>query len=177
MRKGRDNMAQETKRYYWLKFHDDFFSSKRIKKLRKLPNGDTCLVIYLKMQLKALKTDGILTFTSVEDTFASDVALDIDEDEELVAQTIDFLLKHNLLLTSDSLEYLLPFVAENTGSETAAAQRSREHRDNMTDEEKEKERERARLAMQKKGLQKKNRPNVTNLLRTRYEHVANMLRT
>ena len=29
----------ENKRYYWLKLMDDFFDSKRIKKLLKLPHG------------------------------------------------------------------------------------------------------------------------------------------
>ena len=57
-------MAKE-KRYYWLKFQGDFFDSKRIKKLRKLAGGDTYLVIYLKMQLKALKTGCILEYTGV----------------------------------------------------------------------------------------------------------------
>ena len=45
------------KRYYWLKLYDDFFSSLRIKKLRKLAGGDTYLAIYLKMQLLAMKSD------------------------------------------------------------------------------------------------------------------------
>ena len=36
------------KRYYWLKLQQDFFSSKRIKKMRRLPGGDTLSIIYLK---------------------------------------------------------------------------------------------------------------------------------
>ena len=42
-------------RYYWLKLKDDFFTSKRIKKLRNLAGGDTLTIIYLKMQLKSIK--------------------------------------------------------------------------------------------------------------------------
>ena len=41
-------MANE-KRYYWLKFREDFFESKRIKRLRRMAGGDTYLIIYLKM--------------------------------------------------------------------------------------------------------------------------------
>ena len=33
------------KRYYWLKLQDDFFKSKRIKKLRKIAGGDTYTII------------------------------------------------------------------------------------------------------------------------------------
>ena len=39
----------EGKRYYWLKLKDDFFTSKRIKKLRAMAGGDTYLIIYLKL--------------------------------------------------------------------------------------------------------------------------------
>ena len=37
------------KRYYWLKLYDDFFSMVQMKKLRKMTDGDTCLIIYLRL--------------------------------------------------------------------------------------------------------------------------------
>ena len=52
-------------RYYWLKLQEDFFDSKRIKKLRRIAGGDTYTIIYLKMQLKALKTNGVLEYTGI----------------------------------------------------------------------------------------------------------------
>lgn len=118
----------EGKRYFWLKLKDDFFSSKRIKKLRKLAGGDTYLIIYLKMQLKALKTDGILQWTGLEDDFADELALDLDEEPDNVKVTLQFLLSCGLIETSDSVNFLLPYVTENTGSEGASAQRVREFR-------------------------------------------------
>ena len=114
------------KRYYWLKFRDDFFDSKRIKKLRKMAGGDTYTIIYLKMQLKALKSDGILEFTGVEDDFASELALDLDEPVEDVKMTLMFLLQYGMCECSDNTHYFLPYVIENTGSETAATQRWRD---------------------------------------------------
>ena len=116
----------EGKRYYWLKLKDDFFSSKRIKKLRKLAGGDTYLIIYLKMQLKALKTDGILKWTGLEENFADELALDLDEEPDNVKITLQYLASCGLIETSDSINFLLPYVAENTGSETAATQRWRD---------------------------------------------------
>ena len=112
------------KRYYWLKLREDFFESKRIKKLRKL--GETCLIIYLKMQLKALKTDGVIEFANVEDDFVSEMALDLDEPEECVAKTLNFLLNQGLCECFDGVTYSFPYVAYNTGSETAATQRWRD---------------------------------------------------
>lgn len=133
------------KRYYWLKFKDDFFDSKRIKKLRKLAGGDTYIIIYLKMQLKALRTDGILEFTGVEENFADELALDIDESPEDVRIVLTYLLNYGLCECSDNVHYFLPYVVENTGSETAASQRMRDHRS-------------------RKKLQERN--NVTGLLQT-----------
>lgn len=120
----------ENKRYYWLKLMDDFFTSKRIKKLRKLAGGDTYTIIYLKMQLLSLNHGGYLEYTGLEDEFYKEVALDIDEDESNVQVTIQYLLSCGLLQTTDNIEYLLPFVQDNLGSETASTQRSRKSREN-----------------------------------------------
>lgn len=120
----------ENKRYYWLKLMDDFFTSKRIKKLRKLAGGDTYTIIYLKMQLLSLNRGGYLEYTGLEDEFYKEVALDIDEDEANVQVTIQYLLSCGLLQTTDNIEYLLPFVQDNLGSETASTQRSRKSRKN-----------------------------------------------
>lgn len=118
----------EAKRYYWLRFRDDFFDSKRIKKLRRMAGGDTYVIIYLKMQLKALKTGGVLEFTGIEQEFADELALDIDESADDVRVVLAFLLAYGLCECSDNVHYFLPYVVENTGSETAAAQRMRDHR-------------------------------------------------
>ena len=84
------------KKFFWLKLKEDLFSSRRIKKLRSLDKGDTLFAIYLKLQLAALRTEGILTCTGLEDTLEAELALDIDEDISLVKSTLDFLLKHEL---------------------------------------------------------------------------------
>lgn len=116
-------------RYYWLKFQSDFFDSKRIKKLRKMAGGDTYVIIYLKMQLKALKTGGVLEYTGVEEQFADELALDLDEEPDDVRVTLMFLLQYGLCECSDNVHYFLPWVEQNTGSETASTQRWREWRD------------------------------------------------
>lgn len=121
----------EGKRYYWLKLKDDFFGSKRIKKLRKLAGGDTYLIIYLKMQLLAIHTDGILTWTGLEESFADELALDLDESPEDVKVVLMYLLNTGLAETQDDKHFFFPYAVENTGSETASAQRVREYRENQ----------------------------------------------
>ena len=117
------------RKYYWLKFKEDFFTSVRIKKLRRLAGGDTLTIIYLKMQLKSIKTNGVLTYTGLERTFAEELALDLDESPEDVGLLLNYLLSVGLIETSDNINFLLPFVVENTGSETASAQRVRDFRE------------------------------------------------
>ena len=116
------------KRYYWLKLHDDFFDSKRIKKLRKMAGGDTYTIIYLKMQLLAMKTDGILKWTGLEPNISDELALDLDESPEDVNVTLSYLLACGLAETSDDINFFFPFAVSNTGSEGASAQRNREYR-------------------------------------------------
>lgn len=117
----------ENKRYYWLKLQHDFFSSKRIKKMRRIEKGDTCLIIYLKMQLKSIKNNGILEYAGLEETFEEELALDLDEEPEDVKRTVEFLLKYDLMIPIEN-QYELPYAQSNIGSETAAAERMREAR-------------------------------------------------
>lgn len=117
------------KRYYWLKLQEDFFSSLRIKKLRKIAGGDTYTIIYLKMQLMSIRNGGVLKYSGLEKSFAEELALDMDEDVENVTVTLQYLLACGLIETSDNIEYLLPFAAVNTGSEGSGAKRVREFRD------------------------------------------------
>lgn len=116
------------KRYFWLKLQDGFFTSKRIKKLRRMAGGDTYTIIYLKMQLLAMKNNGVLTYTGLEDDFADELALDLDEEPDNVKITLAYLLSCGLAESSDNVNFFFPWAVANTGSETAAAGRMREMR-------------------------------------------------
>lgn len=115
------------KRYYWLKLKEGFFDDKRIKKLRSIAGGDTFTIIYLKMMLRSLQTEGILVYEGLEDTFAKEVAMDINEDPENVQVTVGFLLSVGLL-EDKGTEFSMPDVITSIGSETAVAERVRKHR-------------------------------------------------
>ena len=117
-----------TKRYYWLKLKNDFFTQARMKKLRKLPKGETLLIVYLKMQLLSVSTSGKIAFQGLEDTFAEEIALTIDEEPEDVETALDFLLKYGLVEELSSSEYALSEVKNSIGSETASAERMRQKR-------------------------------------------------
>lgn len=117
-------MGQE-KRYFWLKLPEGFFRQKEIKRLRKIAGGDTYTIIYLKMLLRSLSNNGVLFFDGVENDFVSELALDIDEDEENVGVTVQFLMKQGILEEIKEDEYLLKTCADMVGSEAANAERMR----------------------------------------------------
>lgn len=118
------------KRYYWLKLKEDFFKKKEMKKLRKLENGDTCILIYMKMIILSLESENKIFFDNVEDTFAEELSLLLDEDVDDVQRTLDFLEKVNLMETINEGEYFLPQGTTLTGSECSSAERVRKHRAN-----------------------------------------------
>lgn len=117
-----------TKRYYWLKLKDDFFTQKAIKKLRKIAGGDTFTIIYLKMMLLAMKSDGKIYFEGIENNFHEELALELDEEEENVQLTITYLINHKLMEEYQN-EYYLPESIQNTGTESESAERVRKHRE------------------------------------------------
>lgn len=120
-------MAEE-KRYYWLRLYDDFFGSFRIKKLRRMAGGDTYVIIYLKMQLKAMKTDGVLQYRGLGTDFVEELSIDLDEEPDDVRVTLMYLLSCGLAETNDQKTFFFPYSVANTGSETSSAQRMREAR-------------------------------------------------
>lgn len=116
------------RKFHWLKLKEDFFSSMRIKKLRRLAGGDTYTIIYLKLQLVAMKNDGIISFSGLENNIAEELALELDEEVENVRVTLSYLLSCGLAETSDDIHFFFPYAVENTGTDTTAAQRMRRAR-------------------------------------------------
>ena len=122
------------KRYYWLKLHDDFFNSKRIKKMRRMAGGDTYTIIYLKLQLMAMKKDGVLTFSGLEPSFAEELALDLDEEVDDVRMTLAYLVSCGLAESNGDATLFFPYAVENVGSEGASAARVRAFRERQNTE-------------------------------------------
>ena len=119
----------ESKRFYWLKLKDDFFEQKETKKLRSIAGGDTYTCIYLKMLLRSLKSGGVMCYEGFEDTFAEEIALDIDEGPDDVTVVLQFLEKYHLVEYSESGSELKLTATENmTISEGMSAERMRRMR-------------------------------------------------
>ena len=117
------------RRYYWLQLKEDFFKSKEMKLMRKLPGGEELTIIYLKIMLASLPDEGKIYFEGLAKDLAEELSLLIDEDAEAVRMALMFLTNKNLLTTSDNYQFTLEQVPEMIGSETASTRRSRKYRD------------------------------------------------
>ena len=121
---------EKNKHYYWFKLKDDFFAQPYIKKLRKIAGGDTYVIIYQKILLLTIKTNGYLIFQGIEKTLDEELALILDEETDNVRITISFMKSNNLIEpTEDEREYLLPNMLSLIGSESESAKRVRAYRD------------------------------------------------
>lgn len=119
----------DTKKYYWLKLKDDFFRDKRIKKLRRIAGGDTYTIIYLKMQLLSIKTNGVLLYEGVEENFAEELALELDEDTDNVKIVLAFLQSNGMIEETEPDHFLMTETIKCIGSESTSAERVRKHRE------------------------------------------------
>ena len=122
-------MATSNKRYYWLQLKENFFNSKEMKLMRKLPGGEEITIIYLKIMLTSLENEGVIFYEGLAEDLAEELALEIGEDVESIRMALMFMEKKRLITTNDNYSYKLEQVPELVGSETASARRVRKHRE------------------------------------------------
>lgn len=123
----------DNKKYYWLKLPKDFFERKEVKLLRKLENGALYVLIYQKILLNALETDGEIYFDHLTDTPEEELALSINEEVEDVKNVLKFLLDKQLVTFSEDT-YLIEHFATLVGKEANSTERVRAHRERKKQE-------------------------------------------
>lgn len=117
----------DNKRYYWLKLKDDFFDSRKMKKLRKVAGGDTYTIIYLKLQLLSINNEGVIEFEGTDEDIYHQLALDIDEEIDDIKMTLAFCNANDLIEYVND-DVFLNEVPALIGSESQSARRVRKHR-------------------------------------------------
>jgi|GEM_PF-913184 len=116
------------KKYYWFKMRADFFDSREIKRLQKIPGGDTYIVLYINLLSRSVKTEGCLHFDHVEDSFAEELSLILDSNVEAVNFLLKFLIKYDLLTVDGDNYYFLEAIG-NIGKESESTNRVRKYRE------------------------------------------------
>ena len=105
-------------KFYFLKLPKNWLSSARMKKLRRKPNGDTLVIIYLQLLMLSINHNNCFIYEEIEQTIEEEIALKIDEDVELVKETWEFIKENGLLQEMKDNEYHLIEADGMSGSET-----------------------------------------------------------
>lgn len=122
-------MTEDKKRFWWLKLKEGYFDSEGMRRLRKQAGGEVFTIIYLKMQLASLRTDGVISYNGYDESFAKEIAFAIGEDTDNVANAIVALRRYKLIETITDESFFLPEAVANTGSESDSAARMRRLRE------------------------------------------------
>ncbi len=120
------------KQFFWLKLKDNFFDEKYVKALRRLPNGDTLTIIYIKMQLKSLNTDGYIYYENFMTDSISELAMTLDENEDDVKAAVEALVRFGAVERQEDETIFITSMQESLSSESSSAERVRKHRANKT---------------------------------------------
>lgn len=110
-------------RYYWLKLNENFFESDVVEWLEDQENGEKYVLLYLKLCLKSLKTDGTLVRQVGKMTIqhtAESIAKQTQFDIEIVESALALFEQIGLIEKNDKGESYLPEVANMIGSGSAS---------------------------------------------------------
>lgn len=114
-----------------MKLYDTFFDNKTSKFLRKLPDGDNILLIYLKLQLKLLKSEGIFVYEHLCESMAEEIAMTLDEDVAVVKLLLSALEKTKTIEFFDKNTFMLSEMQDLIDSKGSSAARVRKHREKI----------------------------------------------
>lgn len=118
-------MAEQNKRYHWLKLQNTYFNQLEQKKMRKQENGKDMQIIYLRMMMLSVDKGGYIYHQGVYDTLEEELAEEFSEDVSIVRETIQYLSDNNMISLDEELNCFLPQALECTGSECYSAERMR----------------------------------------------------
>ena len=116
----------QAKRYYWLKLHEHFFDRAVIRYLRKLPEGDTIVLIYLELLCISLGTGGYVYTDGLYKSMEEDIALMLGEEVMKVRLALTALEAAKLISRgSEEADYYMQEYPDMVGSEADSTRRSR----------------------------------------------------
>lgn len=120
----------DEKKYYWLKFPDDFFKRHDIKIIENMPNGKDYVIFYLKLMCESVSHEGLLRFSDEIPYNADMLATITGTNIDIVKSAIDLLRQLKLVEILDDETLYLRQVEKLIGVESGMAKRLREYRQN-----------------------------------------------
>jgi len=121
----------QTKKYYWLKLHDDYFQNPNIQIIEAMDNGSAYLLFLFKMKLLSVKTEGYLRITDSIPFDPKMLATVTHVDIDIVRSALKIFEEFKLIEILDDSTIYMKCIEELIGSETDVARRVRKHRSKL----------------------------------------------
>lgn len=124
--------ARDTERYYWLKLDRGFFKRHDITVIEDMPNGKDYVLFYLKLMLESVDHEGALRFSDTIPYSESMLASVTRTNVDIVRSALNLFIDLGMVEVFDDKTLFMTEVAKLLDSETYAAKRKRENRQNVT---------------------------------------------
>ena len=121
---------RDNERYYWLKLHRDFFKRHDIRVLEEMPRGKETVLLLLKLMTESVDHGGALRFSDKIPYTEAMLACVTNTEEAVVHDALQILQDLGMAERKEDGTLFLPAVAKLLGSETYAAKRKRDYRQN-----------------------------------------------
>lgn len=115
----------QSKRYYWLKLHKDFFQGHVVRVLEGMPNGREYAYFWLKLLAESVSHEGRLRLNDAIPYSEEMLAAITNTNIDIVRSAVKVLKAMNMLEIMDDGTYYMTTVQDMIGSETHDAERKR----------------------------------------------------
>lgn len=122
-KKEETEKKNKSKRYYWYKLYETFFSYGKIRTIKK-KYTTLYIGVYLEIITLAINTNGCIQYEDCYSDIEEQIADFIDEDYELVKSVVDIFIKYHFMEKTENGLILLN-IDEFVGSETDYAKQKR----------------------------------------------------
>lgn len=113
------NPIHDKQAYFWWKFKHDFFNDIAIQILSGKTNGDTLILLYIKLITLSLKCNGYICYEGVGGDLIEELTVHLHRSTDICIELIETLQKHNLITLSDDKETIcIKNFADFTGADT-----------------------------------------------------------
>lgn len=116
-------MAEQEKKYYWLKLDKNFFKRHDIRIIEAMPNGKDYILFYLKLLVESVSHDGMLRFSDAIPYDENMLSTITNTNIDIVRAAIGVFTNLQMIEIMDDKTIFMVEVENMTGSETKWAEK------------------------------------------------------
>ena len=121
-------MAEQEKKYNWLKLDKNFFKRHDIRIIEAMPNGKDYILFYLKLLVESVSHDGMLRFSDAIPYDENMLSTITNTNIDIVRAAIGVFTNLQMIEIMDDKTIFMVEVENMTGSETKWAEKKRNYR-------------------------------------------------